>query len=612
MPPNRKPRGGGTAKCGTSKTPPKVKAASRVTGARKKGNHATVTPRGRGQPRPQRVTREQVVEALGGLDPPMNSSVTADSLRALAIDVDATDPSRNAGVTAPRTGNQEEVLRLQAQVQRLGSELSHLRERQNIMRYSSTPSSLSPGTGNRVLWSQGSSQGQGCPTPTVSIPQQSSYAASEQAIPMMPTPSEVSTMALMLQDQTPRGADAIPAFNNRSEDFETLILRLEAVASHYKWTDDQKRGLILSNLREEAATFIFKTLTERERQDYNLLIKSLTGRFTEIESRKVYRLRYRNLRQQPGESEQQLAARAKAIYDWACPGRDEKVRQEDLVNAFLEALQDDDQRRALEYPRVPDTIEEAALQAAHYREAARRPTPYVEDTYGYEHINRVAHSEPSDSYPDTAGNAMDIAKLGEHMIRRIAEEVSSRTEASPKTSATQESQPTAMPVGQGASVGENKVTLTLEELQKLLQSSAPTSNSNTSNGEQAGSWSTGGRSRNAHSGMKCDFCGKMGHTENKCWKKSSENRGPRRRDKSQIDCYICGTFGHYWYECEGEGALKALIGNKTHVPATVVKQLFAGWNQTSDANSQDSNGGNHVGIQNGVARPGTSGESQAK
>ena len=178
----------------------------------------------------------------------MNLSVTADALRALAIDVDTTDPLRNAGVTAPRTGNQEEVLRLQAQVQRLGSELSHLQERQNIMCYSSTSSSLSPGTGNRVLRSQGSSQGQGCPTPTVSIPQQSSYAASEQAIPMTPTPSEVPMVALMLQDQTPRGTDAIPSFNNRSEDFEMWILCLEAVASNYKWTDDQKRGLILSNL----------------------------------------------------------------------------------------------------------------------------------------------------------------------------------------------------------------------------------------------------------------------------------------------------------------------------------------------------------------------------
>ena len=131
---------------------------------------------------------------------------------------------------------------------------------------------------------------------------------------------------------------------------------------------------------------------------------------------------------------------------------------------------------------MPDTIEEAALQAAHYRKAARRPTPCVDDTYGYERINRVAHNEPSDSYPDTAGNAMDIAKLGDHMIRWIAEEVSARTEANPKTPATQESQPSAAPSGQGISVGENKVTLTMEELQKLLHSVAPTSNTNISTG----------------------------------------------------------------------------------------------------------------------------------
>ena len=64
---------------------------------------------------------------------------------------------------------------------------------------------------------------------------------------------------------------------------------------HLKWTAEQKSGLILSNLQEEAVTFIFKTLTDQERQDYNLLIKALTGQFTEIESRKVYCLRYWNL-----------------------------------------------------------------------------------------------------------------------------------------------------------------------------------------------------------------------------------------------------------------------------------------------------------------------------
>ena len=112
-----------------------------------------------------------------------------------------------------------------------------------------------------------------------------------------------------------------------------------------------------------------------------------------------------------------MAAHAKVIYDRACPGRDEKVRQEDLVNAFLKALQDDDQYKALEYPRVPDTIEEAVLQAAHYREAARRSTTYIDDGYGYDCINRVSHNEPSDHHQETSRNHVDMANLREHMIQ---------------------------------------------------------------------------------------------------------------------------------------------------------------------------------------------------
>ena len=69
-----------------------------------------------------------------------------------------------------------------------------------------------------------------------------------------------------------------------------------------------------------------------------------------------------------------------------------------MVNAFLEALQDDDQRRALEYLCVPDTIEEAAMQAVHYHEAARRPT-HVDDAFGYERMGQVAHSENTSSDP---------------------------------------------------------------------------------------------------------------------------------------------------------------------------------------------------------------------
>ena len=368
MPPKHKSQAGGCPKHKTQKAPVKVKAVSRATRVQNQGDQVATPPRPQGRSRSHQLTRAQVAHALDGLDlciqptslPRVDAASTRDALRALDIDMDIMDPPMNSGAPAPRMGNQEEVMRLQAQLQRLGTELSNLH-----MCQSSTASNPSSGTGNGASRGQGSGLDQGYQPPVVGASYPMSDTMSEWAMPMTRTPSEVPRVALMLQDQTPRGADAIPAFNNRSEDFETWILQLEAVASHYKWTAKQKRGLILSNLQEEAVTFIFKTLTDQERQDYNLLVKALTGQFTEIESRKVYRLRYRNL-QQPGESEQQLAARAKVIYDQACPGRDEKVRQEDLVNAFLEVLQDDDQHRALEYPRVPDTIKEAALQAAHY------------------------------------------------------------------------------------------------------------------------------------------------------------------------------------------------------------------------------------------------------
>ena len=219
---------------------------------------------------------------------------------------------------------------------------------------------------------------------------------------------------------------------------------------------------------------------------------------------------------------------------------------------------------------------------------------------------------------------MDMANLGEHMIQQIAEEVSSRTEAKAKTSSTPEGQPPAASTDQPTGAGEKKVTLTLEELQKLLHSTAPRGNPGTNSSGHTSNWSTGAQSQNAHSGqqvgtMKCDFCGKMGHTESRHWKKS-KNLGPRCRDKSQIDCYICGAFGHCWYECDqckvggGQGALQALLGNRSNIPATVVKELFAGRSQTSDGNGndRDHNDRTHTTSQSGAVAQGTSGESQAK
>ena len=48
--------------------------------------------------------------------------------------------------------------------------------------------------------------------------------------------------------------------------------------------------------------------------------------------------------QKPGESEQELAAEIKRLYDKAYPNRDREVQCEDLLNLFFSALADDDAR----------------------------------------------------------------------------------------------------------------------------------------------------------------------------------------------------------------------------------------------------------------------------
>ena len=147
---------------------------------------------------------------------------------------------------------------------------------------------------------------------------------------------------------------------------------MESVAEAYKWTDNQKHCAVLSALRGEPARFAFKALGPEVRNDYNALIDELLARFAEFVSKKVYRAKYRNLRQEVGQSEQELAATIKMIYGRAFPGRDRKISQEDMVSKFLEALLDDGQCTALEYPTAPETLDASLQQAIHYREAARK------------------------------------------------------------------------------------------------------------------------------------------------------------------------------------------------------------------------------------------------
>ena len=177
-----------------------------------------------------------------------------------------------------------------------------------------------------------------------------------------------------------------------------------------------------------------------------------------------------------------------------------------------------------------------------------------------------------------------------------------------------------------ASSGERQVTLTVTELQNLLQSTAqrgPTSTSGSSAQQPQTSSQPQGTHQSAPPGtmgaIRCDNCGKNGHPASRCWGKRSRNRGQRRRDRSEIDCYICSQLGHCWYECPEyktgakKGALEALLGNGPQVSTAVVRQLFSNQNKgNSGASKSRGQGDSAMGSQDLRTSPTMGGESQSK
>ncbi|MCG8623790.1 MAG: hypothetical protein MJE68_17585, partial [Proteobacteria bacterium] len=242
------------------------------------------------------------------------------------------------GMLCDDTPNEMAVLK--AKISALGLQLSELNDRQRRTQEGRAPSIETP--------SRSASIPQLSPHPQMFTQSMASEGNAPSVSNLDPT-----------RETIPKGAKNLPAFDDSTEDFQTWKLRLESVAEIYKWTDNQKRCMVMSSLRGEPAKFVFKALGPEVRNDYQALIEELTTRFTEFKSKKVYRAKYHNLKQEPGQSEQELAATIKMIYGRAFPGRDRKISQEDMVSKFLEALQDNDERTALEYPTLPETLDAA-------------------------------------------------------------------------------------------------------------------------------------------------------------------------------------------------------------------------------------------------------------
>ena len=160
-----------------------------------------------------------------------------------------------------------EVALLKAKISTLGVQLSELQQRYRHTQAMEPPSSV---THSRSALSETLSR-------SASMPRLSPQPQLVHSLGL----SDGHTSSLgnidTIAERIPKGIKCLPAFDDKTEDFQTWKLRLEAVADVYKWTDNQKQCVVLSTLRGEPARFAFKALGPEVQNDYKALIEELSA-----------------------------------------------------------------------------------------------------------------------------------------------------------------------------------------------------------------------------------------------------------------------------------------------------------------------------------------------
>ena len=143
-----------------------------------------------------------------------------------------------------------EVALLKAKISTLGVQLLELQQRYRHTQAIEPPSSVThSGSASSVTHSR-----------SASMPRLSPQPQLVQSLGLSNGHTSSLTNIDTIAERIPKGIKCLPAFDDKTEDFQTWKLRLEAVADVHKWTDNQKRCAVLSTLRGEPARFVFKAL----------------------------------------------------------------------------------------------------------------------------------------------------------------------------------------------------------------------------------------------------------------------------------------------------------------------------------------------------------------
>ena len=171
----------------------------------------------------------------------------------------------------------------------------------------------------------------------------------------------------------PIAAKLLPPFTGEKEEkWEVWYAQFEAVAMAHNWTRTECLGTLLPLLRGPAGEFVYGTVKRNIRNDYQALVRELTTRYRKVESRKSYINRWSSLKQGPNQTDEELAAHIKWVYEKAYPEWNGDIWKEDVVNKFLEALYDNNARAVVEFMNSPENIDEAVEFVVQYKETRKR------------------------------------------------------------------------------------------------------------------------------------------------------------------------------------------------------------------------------------------------
>ena len=201
----------------------------------------------------------------------------------------------------------------------------------------------------------------------------------------------------------------LPAFTG-IEKWEVWYHRFEAVAELKGWDETDKLQELLPRLQGDAGDFAFDELAARTLKNYHKLTKELKSRFGIIEHARTYRLQFNRRKQNSTESPEKYAAELKRLYDKAYRNRDNKTRQEDLIQRFLLGLQDYKARIHIELNKEPRSIDEAVQEAIIYTETMKNPN-HQEDNHKRV-VRQIRNTNPKDSKvnPDKFQDVQDNEK----------------------------------------------------------------------------------------------------------------------------------------------------------------------------------------------------------